>query len=172
MNYIFQDRQWLSPDVVATTLSWSSLQNEGVPPLPHVLWHHEALTVAFLATEDSLPQVMQRMCFVQKQVSVVQVHLVVFCSTDRPLYEGAAFQKKAPWAWIEVAKLGRPFSGVGGTFCYGWHQRTTSAHYSLKTALKPLVKMRPLLAPGTAPAGLFVLVRPHAELWVVALPTR
>ena len=98
VNYVFQDRPWLSPgDVAATTLSWSSLQGEGVPPLPQVLWHQEALTVAFLATEDSLPQVVERMRYVQKQVSVGEIHLVVLCSTDRPLYDGAAFFKeKAP----------------------------------------------------------------------------
>ena len=78
VNYVFQDRPWLSPsDVAATTLSWSSLQGHGVPPLPQVLWHHKALTVAFLATEDSLPQVVERMRYVQKQVSVGEIHRVV-----------------------------------------------------------------------------------------------
>ena len=148
VNYVFQDRPWLSPgDVAATTLSSSSLQGEGVPPVPQVLWHHEALTVAFLATEDSLPQVVERMRYVQKQVSVGEIHLVVLCSTHRPLYDGAAFFKeKAPWAWIEMAKLSRPLPGVGGRFYYAWHMRTTAAHFGQQSPLKPLLKTRPLLA--------------------------
>ena len=86
VNYVFQDCPWLSPgDVAAMTLSRSSLQGDGVPPLPQVLWHHEALTVAFLSTEDSLPQVVERMRYVHKQVSVGELHLVVLCSTDRLL---------------------------------------------------------------------------------------
>ena len=94
VNYVFQDCAWLSPgDVVATTLSWSSLQGDGVPPLPHVLCYHEALAVAFLATEDCPPQVVERMRYVQKQVSVGDTRLVVLCSTDRPLYDCAAFFK-------------------------------------------------------------------------------
>ena len=174
VNYVFQDRPWLSPgDVAATTLSWSSLQGEGVPPLPQVLWHHAALTGAFLATEDSLPQVVERMRYVQKQVLVGEIHLVVLYSTDRPLYDGAAFFKeKVPWAWIEMAKLSRPLSGVGGRFYYAWHMRTTAAHFSQQFPPKPLLKTRPLLAPGTEPAGLFVPVRPPVELWAVSLPTR
>ena len=98
VNYVFQDCPWLSfGDAATTTLSRSSVQGHGVPPLPQVLWHHETLTVAFLATEDSLPQVVERMRYVQRQVSVGQIHLVVLCWTDRPLSDGAAFFKeKAP----------------------------------------------------------------------------
>ena len=174
VNYVFQDRPWLSPgDVAATTLSWSSLQGEEVSPLPQVLWHHEALTVAFLATEDSLPQVVAWMRYVQKQVSPGENNLVVLCSTDRPLYDGAAFFKeKAPWAWIEMAKLSRLLSGVGGRFYYAWHMRTMAAHLSQQSPPKPLLKTRPLLAPGTELAGLFVPVWPPAEVWAVSLPTR
>ena len=76
------------------------------------------------------------------------------------------------WAWIEMAKLSRPLSGVGGRFYYAWHMRTTAAHFSQQSPLKPLLKTRPLLAPGTEPAGLFVPVWPPAELWAVSLPTR
>ena len=97
VNYAFPDRHWLSSsDVAAMTLNWSSLQNEGVPPLPQALWHHTALIV-FLSTEDSPLQVVECMRFVQKQLSVVEVHLVVLCSMHRPLYHGAAYlREKAP----------------------------------------------------------------------------
>ena len=174
VNYVFQDRPWLSlGDVAATTLRRSSLQGDGVPPLPQVLWHHEALTVAFLATEDSLPQFVERIRYVRKQLSVAEIHLVVLCSTDCPLYDGAAFFKeKAPWAWIEMATLSRPLSGVGGRLFYAWHMRTTAAHFSQQSPPKPLLKARPLLAPDTEPTGLFVPVRPPAGLWAVSLPTR
>jgi len=67
------------------------LQSEGIPPVPQVLWHHEALTVAFFSTEDSPPQVVERMRFVQKQLVVAEVHPVVLRSTDCPLYDGVAF---------------------------------------------------------------------------------
>ena len=71
-----------------------------------------------------------------------------------------------------MAKLSRPLSGVGGRFYYAWHMRTTAAHFSQQSPPKPLLKTRPLLAPGTEAAGLFVPVRPPAELWAVSLPTR
>ena len=97
MNYVFQDHPWLSPsDVAATTLSWSSLQGDGVPPLPQVLWHHVALIVAFLATEDSLPQVVDRMRYVQKQVLVGEIHLVVLCSTDRCMTGQRSSRRRPP----------------------------------------------------------------------------
>ena len=149
VNYVFQDRPWLSPgDVAATTLRWSSLQGEGVPPLPQVLWHHEALTVAFLATEDSLPQAVERMRYVQKRVSVREIHLVVLYSTDRPLYDRATFFKeKAPWAYIEMAKLSRPLSGVGGRSYYAWHicealRVVTDSRYVYDGILKHLRRWR------------------------------
>ena len=98
VNYVFQDHPLVTPgDVPATTLSWSFFQGKGVPPLPQVLWHHQALTVDFLATEDSVPQVLERMRFVQKHMLVAEIHLVVFCCTYWPLYGGAVFFKeKAP----------------------------------------------------------------------------
>ena len=71
-----------------------------------------------------------------------------------------------------MAKLSRPLSGVGGRFYYAWHMRTMVAHFSQQSPPKSLLSTRPLLAPGTEPAGLFVPVRPLAELWVVSLPTR
>ena len=128
---------------------------EGVPPLPQVPWHHDALSAAVLATEDTLSQVVDRMCHVQKSVCLRELHVVPLCSTDSPLYEGGAFMKeKAPWAWIEIAKLSRPLSRVGGRFFYAWHLRTAAAHYALPLPPKTLLKTRPLLAPRTAPASL------------------
>ena len=64
---MFQDRPWLSlRDVAAMALSWLSLEGDGVPPVLQVLWHHEALTVAFFATEDSLPRVVERMRYIRE----------------------------------------------------------------------------------------------------------
>ena len=112
------------------------------------------------------------MFYVQKQVSVGYLHLVVLCSTDRPLYDGAAFFKEnAPWAWFEIAKLSRPLSEVAGQLLCAWHTGITAGHFSQPSPPKPVLKW-PLAAPGTEAAGLFVPLGPLAELWAVSLPTQ
>ena len=57
-----------------------------------------------------------------------------------------------------MEKLSRPLSGVGSRFYYACYLRMTPARYSLmeQSPPKPLLKTRPLLAPGTEPYVAFV----------------
>ena len=86
-------------------------------PLPQVLSKHEALNVAFFASEDSLADVMKFMQQVHRCVRANAMHLIVLGAADRPLYDGASFlREKVPWAWVEVSKFQRPLLRTGGGF--------------------------------------------------------
>ena len=90
-------------------------------PLHQVLWKHEPLNVAFVASDANLPALHSAIHHVQKSVKLNQVHVIVIGSNSRDLREGAAFFKeKLPWVWIEVQKFNRLLSGTGGfTFTHG-----------------------------------------------------
>ena len=57
-------------------LCWKRLL-EDPTPLPQVLWKHEALNVAFFASEDSLVDVMKVMQQVHRSVRINAMHLMV-----------------------------------------------------------------------------------------------
>ena len=99
INYLFLDRPWLqASDAPGTMLCWKQ-RLEDPTPLLQVLWKHEALNVAFLASEDPLTDVMKVMQQVHRSVRVNAMHLIVLGAADRPLYEGATFlREKVPRA--------------------------------------------------------------------------
>ena len=114
VDYIFSDRPWLQPlDAPGTMLRWKHILKDPTP-LPQVLWVHEALNMVFIASEDSLVDVMKVMQHVHRSVQVNAMHLIVLGHIDTPLYDGAVhLREKVPWAWIEISKFQRPLSRTG-----------------------------------------------------------
>ena len=54
VDYVFLDRPWLQPADAHGTMLCSKGLVEDATPLSQMLWKHEALNLAFVASEDSL----------------------------------------------------------------------------------------------------------------------
>ena len=121
VDYVFMNRQWLHQiDAPGALMSWKGLNVSNVP-LHQVLWKHEPLNVAFIATGTNLPALQAAMYHVHKSVQLNHIHVVLLCSASRDLHEGATFfEDKLRWAWIDIQKFSRPISGIGGVHYHAW----------------------------------------------------